>query len=835
MKFTLDWLKDYLKTDASADEVADMLTRIGLEVEDIEYPIVPIAAKIIECENIPGTSLHLLKVNDGTDELRQVVCGAPNARAGLVSALALPGCKVGDMEIKSGKIRGHLSDGMMCSARELGLGDDHDGIIELPADSEIGGPLVGAEDFPPLREPPSAVFTAGITPNRPDYLSVRGIARDLAATGIGEFKEEFDYSKFGEMPAGKRKAKIENYAACPAYYLCEINNVKIAPSNTEIATRLAAIGINPKNAAIDATNYVCHDIGQPMHCFDADEIKGDIIIRNAKSGEKFTDLFGAEHELADTDLVIADSDGILALAGIIGGARGMTTDKTKNIMLESAYFDPVTVRKTAKRIGVSTDASYRYERGINPTIAFQGIAQAATKIANACGGEIYRPFRDIDAKNPAVSFMDNIEPRKYSQNEYAFLQDPRRIEYAPGLFKQKTGIDLPADRQREILERLGFGIEITQHSTLNTQHWRIAPPPARVDMEIPENIVAELIRIYGYENIKITAQKIKVQEPKINGVKLLLAARGLNELVSYKFGDSKKEILLSDRPRVKIMNPIIDTFDTVRNGLVQGMLDVIANNDRFRRSNLNLFELGAVFDGDMPERQHDQLIIARTGIAGRNIGARHGRPVEIYDVRADLLALFSDQESVTRNQLMVENDDNPPKWAHPFRSGRIVKDGAVVAQFAELHPAIAKKFGIKTKVVLGLVDDLSAVALAKVDVVNVGAENFPPNGAQYLAPLQGRKSQNDFPDFPLITRDFAFIVDNKVSPADITAAIAAANPIVYETNVFDVFDMGDGKKSVAFELVLQPTGNMSDGDLAEFQTKVIAEVESKFNARIRDK
>ena len=274
MKWTYDWLMEYLKTDASASAIADTLTQIGLEVEDLQSPISPIAAKIVECKPHENSDhLHVLMVDDGTNTLRQVVCGAPNARVGLISALAVPGCVIGGMEIKSGKLRGVLSDGMMCSARELGIGDDHSGIIELPADTKIGSPVIDAK----------TVFDAGITPNRPDYLSVRGIARDLSASGIGEYIAPTD--KQFEPVAGTRCVKLET-PKCRAYKMIKIHGVNIVPSTKKIASRLAAIGINPKNAAVDATNYICYDMAQPMHCFDADEINGDIVVRGTRTDRK---------------------------------------------------------------------------------------------------------------------------------------------------------------------------------------------------------------------------------------------------------------------------------------------------------------------------------------------------------------------------------------------------------------------------------------------------------------------------------------------------------------------------------------------------------------------
>ncbi|MCL2017579.1 MAG: phenylalanine--tRNA ligase subunit beta [Alphaproteobacteria bacterium] len=777
MKFTLDWIKDYLDTNASPDEIAGCLTSIGLEIDSVDIPVVPIAAKIIECDPVSGSDrLSVLQVDDGTGVLRQIVCGAPNVRVGLVSALALPGCKIGDVEIKSGKIRGVLSDGMMCSEKELGRGDDHTGIIELSENYEIGNPISES----------TIVFEAGITPNRPDYLAVKGIARDLASAGMGDFKNQ--NNTWGIKEFGHRKAEIKNLAACPVYRLCEIHGIKMASSNPVIARRLAAIGINPKSVPVDATNYVCYDLGQPMHCFDADEIKGDIIIRNAIDGEKFTDLFGSDHILSTDDLVIADQDGILALAGIVGGARGMTTPDTKNILLESAYFEPVGIRKTRRRLCLSTDSSYRYERGIDPTITEKALDMAVKIITDACGGGIVGAY--TAGENPAES---------------------REIKYFPNLFKQKTGIDLAVEKQKEILEKLDFSVVI------KGDEWTIIPPPARIDIEIPENIISELIRIYGYDKIESIGnsslykdrQPVRIDK---SAIKLKLASLGLTESVSYGFGDSEKEKLLSSMDCIMVKNPIVATFDTARSSLVQNMLDIIAANDRFKRSNLNLFEIGTVFSGDQPGEQHTQLIISRTGITGSNIGVKHGRPVEIYDVRADLISLFDGG--------VIENDPVPQKWANPYRAGCVIKDGVIVARFAELHPVIAKKFGIKTRVVLGVVDNINVLPTQKVN---------------QQSDINNQPSINDFPDFPMITRDFAFIVDNKISSDDIVAAISAENTLVYETNVFDVFDMGGGKKSVALEIVIQPVTNMSDTDLLDLQNKIIRDIENKFDAKIRDR
>lgn len=773
MKFTYDWLKDYLDTSATPVEVADTLTRIGLEVEDMIQSPAPIAARVVECEKHSDSDhLHVLRVDDGSGTLRQVVCGAPNVRVGLLSALATPGCQIGGMEIKSGKIRGILSDGMMCSGKELGISDDHSGIIELD-DSEykVGDPLTETQ----------VVFDAGITPNRPDYLAVRGVARDLAAAGIGHFTD-INPTHVDHVD-GSRRVIIENAHACPTYRMVEIHDIKNAPSNPFIADRLSAIGMNPKNAPIDTTNYICYDLAQPMHCFDADQIDGDIIVRNAKDGETFTDLFGNEHLLVETDLVITDNQGILALAGVVGGARGMTTDATKNILLECAYFDPVTVRRTSKRVGVSTDASYRYERGIDPMGSERAMARAVDIITRSCGGKIVGTYTAGRTSVDAVA-----------------------VGYTPQLFLKKTGIDMNPDEQIKILNSLGFSVNS------DGPQWQVTPTTARVDIQYPENIVSELIRLYGYDNIQQDNSMAQVSyQTTVPWVKSALTTRGYFECLNYGFGDLQKEKILSTKENVLILNPIIDTFDTARNSLVQSMLDVIANNDRFRRSNVALFELAAVFDGPNPCQQHDQLIIARTGLYGDKIGIKHGRAASIYDVRADLLALFPNA--------IVEKDDNPSLWAHPFRAGRLVEKGKIVATFAELHPMVAKKFGIKTNVVLGVVDDVTT--LTAPDVWDGHQEQLAPKIA--------------LSEFPLITRDFAFLADESVTPDAMTAIAASADPRIIETSVFDVFEMSDGKRSIAFEIVIQPTENMTDEELLSIQTSVITAVEGQLNAKIRDK
>ncbi|MBQ2858740.1 MAG: phenylalanine--tRNA ligase subunit beta, partial [Alphaproteobacteria bacterium] len=531
--------------------------------------------------------------------------------------------------------------------------------------------------------------------------------------------------------------------------------------------------------AVDATNYICYDMAQPMHCFDADEINGDIVVRDARAGEKFTDLFGAEHELTENDMVIADASGVLALAGVIGGARGSTTEKTKNIILESAYFDPVSVRKSAKRLGISTDASYRYERGIDPTITGVAAMRAADIIMDACGGKIVCAYAAGTDVAPDV-----------------------KIKYTPSYFKNKTGFDIDADTQAEILTRLGYKIKISG------DNWTLTPPPARVDVQIPETVVADLLRIYGYEKIAMssahTIGDARPHDTHEMEIKTLLASRGLNECRSFGFGNLLTEQLLSDKPNIKIANPITSDYDTMRNGLLCGLLTAVSNNEKRGYANLNLFELGTVFDGDMPGNQHTSLCIVRTGATSPKHWTGRNRNVDVYDIKSDLIALMSGQR-------FTVSTDNAPRWAHPYRYAALMQGKKCIAEFGELHPSVAKKLRIKTNTVVAIVDDIKNL------------------------PARRRGTEPTLYDFQPITRDFAFIVDADTMAEKLTTTARATDNRITDVVVFDAFDMADGKKSIAFTITIQPTENMSDTDLMALQNAVIGAVEKKCNAQIRDK
>lgn len=771
MKWTYEWLREYLDTDKSPEEIAEMLNRTGLEVEDFISPIPPIAAKIVECrEHENSDHLHVLMVDDGTENLRQVVCGAPNARVGLVSALARPGCIIDGHKIEPGKLRGVASNGMMCSERELGLGPDHSGIIELPDDTKPGCPVSGVYTSP--------IFDTGITPNRPDYLSVRGIALDLAACSAGTY-----IAKNPDLlpeKSGARSVQIMS-DRCPTYRMAEIHNIKNAKSCEKIANRLSASGINPKNACVDATNYICYDMSQPLHCFDADKVNGPIIIRTAQNGEMFRDLFGKEYELTDKDLVIADMSGVLALAGIVGGERAMTSDDTKNIIIESAYFEPVGVRKTAKRLGLSTDASYRYERGVDPNLSGVALAAATDIITKQCGGEI-------------------VAVVNAGRTEFT----PNRIAYNPGFCMQRTGVNIAPQKQREILESLQFTVSEGKGGI-----WTITPRSARVDMTAPENIVSDLIRIYGYdkvglsgvvENVSENADKIKTKA--CMALKHRLANLGLNENISFGFGNSKIESMLSNKPIVRVSNPITVDFDCMRNCLLGNLLIALTGNIKRGYPNVSMFELGTVFDGDMPGNEHTQMCIVRSGTTSPKHWMKRNREYDVFDVKSDLLSLIGNQKYT------IETND-APLWAHPYKYGRIVQGPKKIAEFGELHPSVAHKLHIKNPTVIAIVDDITVL------------------------PQTPKYAKTPISEFQPITRDFAFVVESKFPAEKLTSTARAADSRIGDVVIFDSFDMGGGNKSVAFTITIYPDSNMSEKDLAELQDKVIAMVSKKCSATLR--
>ena len=477
-------------------------------------------------------------------------------------------------------------------------------------------------------------------------------------------------------------------------------------------------------------------------------------------------------------MVICDDAGILALAGVVGGMRASTTDKTKNIILESAYFDPVSVRKTSKRIGVSTDSSYRYERGINPDGTLRALSLAADIITKQCGGKIVN-----------VSGAGRLS------------YTPESVTYTPDLFEKKTGIEIDEKIQKKILSDLHYDIKENKKG-----EWLVTPIPSRVDVVIPENIVSDLIRIYGYDKVGLipveeTPGHVTHNDLNIS-LKQKLANLGLNEAVTFGFGNSKVESLLTDKPIVKIANPIVVDLDTARNNLLGNLLIAISNNEKRGFADVNMFELGTVFYGDMPGEQKTSICIVRSGMTSQKHWMKRNRPVDVFDVKSDLLSLIGDQKYTI-------DTNNAPLWAHPYKYGKIVQGKKVLGEFGQLHPNVAKQLHIKTNVFVAIVDDI---------------DNLPTNPKYKKIPTT---------DFMPITRDFAFVVDNNFAAEKIISTAIASDSRIARAIIFDSFDMGDGKKSVAFTITIYPEQNMDDNELLNIQDKVIKNIESKCGAKLR--
>ncbi len=797
MKFTLSWLRDYIETKSTATEIADKLTLIGLEVDEIidsSSELRPfVAGKILTCDQHPNADrLHLLTVDCG-DEIVNVVCGAPNARTGMVGVLAKPGVIIPSTGTKltAGMVRGIESNGMMCSAAELKISDDHSGIIELDSNTKPGTSLADIIKS-------EIVFVAGITPNRPDYLSVRGIAHDLIASGLGTSSKNNCHCDATKSPQQSQQStpltvKIMDTTGCPIYRAGLIKNTSHAESNDTIKQRLRAIGINPKSALIDATNYICYDMAQPMHVFDADKIVGGITVRRAISGEQMLALNNETYTLTENDLVITDDEKILAIAGVMGGTESAATSDTKNIVLESAYFDPVSVRKTSRRLGLSSDSSYRYERGIDPTSTESALAFATKIITERCGGEIYEPI--TAGKIPTWE---------------------KHIKYDPKLFKQKIGIDLSDNEQKSIFEKLGFIVD-----TKKTP-WTVTPSAARVDIELNVDLVEELIRIYGYDHLSgtnVRPEPMSISRDELMSknfkIKRQMASMGLMETLSFSFTDAKLEKLFVNNDPILLSNPITSELDALRQTLLTNILDSVKWNQQMGNTSLKLFEYGPVFYGNKPFEQNDQLTIVRTGLTEPKHWSGHSRNVDVFDVKSDIMQTLS--AFGINAETMPISTDNAPIWAHPFRFGHIMIGKQTLATFGELHPTLLKKLKLRGPVVI-----------AQLFMGNVPSRKKSGSKRPLLT----------LPDLQPITRDFAFILDESVLASDLIKTVAKADTKITNVSIFDLYvgnEIGKNKKSIALTITIQPTDKtLTDDDLNAIQTNVINMVAKNHGGEIRD-
>lgn len=809
MKFTLAWLKDHLDTTATVAQLSDTLSAIGLEVESVEDPAAKLSAftvaRIVDAKKHPNADkLQVVQVEIAKGQpLMEVVCGAPNARAGMLAVFAplgtyIPGSKI---TLEKKPVRGVVSNGMMCSAAELELASDADGIIDLPETfaDKVGQRYVDASG---LNDP---VFEVKLTPNRPDCTGVRGIARDLAAAGLGTLKAHTTPSiaAKGAYPLNlELKFSDDAASACPVFASRAVKGVKNGASPAWLQDRLRAIGLRPINALVDVTNYISYDRGRPLHVFDADKLKGTLHARLGKTGESFKALDANTYAVDDTMCVIADDSGVLGLGGIMGGEASGCTDATTNVIIESAYFDPVRIATTGRKTGIKSDARYRFERGVDPAYVKAGLDLATAMITKICGGS---------ASDMAIA---GVEPVK-----------TRTIAFNIDRVAQLSGIDIKADEITRILTTLGFKMS-GSGKTID-----IEIPSWRPDVHGAADLVEEVVRIAGLDRIPatplprlkgVTGAVLTDKQKRARRLRKLLSARGLTEAVTWSFIPKEQATHFGGGANeLDLANPISVELSSMRPGLLPGLLTAVTRNRNRAANDLALFELGQAYRGPELKDQYVSACGVRTGTSRLAGSGRHWEKsgeigTNLFDVKADVVAALA-ALGIDANKAQTTRE--APAWYHPGRSAALkLGPKTILAYFGEIHPATLKALDVEGPVV----------------AFEIFLDALPPEKKKSRA-----KSALPASDLLPVTRDFAFIVGRDIGAGDIVKAAANADKaLVQSVNVFDVFEGGqlaaDGKKSVAIEVTLQPaTETLTDAAIDAIASKIIADVQKATGGEIR--
>ncbi len=796
MKFTLDWLKDHLDTDATPERIGEALTMIGLEVEGIEDQGRAlrdfVVAYVVSAEQHPNADrLRVCKVDAGTGEIIDVVCGAPNARTGMKSVFAFAGTYIPgkDVVLQKGVIRGAPSNGMLCSAMELQLSDDHEGIIELPDDAPVGTPYV---EYAGLN---GVVFDISITPNRGDAAGVAGIARDLAAYGLGTLRTpptEPVPAEAGPGPVGVSLDFAEGEPkACRMFAGRLIAGVRNGPSPEWLQARLRAIGLRPISALVDVTNYITHDRGRPLHVFDADRLTGNISARMARPGETVAALDGKTYTLDPSVCVIADEAGALGIAGIIGGEASGSTEATTNVFLESAWFEPQVVAAAGRKLGIVSDARYRFERTVDPESVLPGIELATRLIIHLCGGV---PHETVVAG--AVSSPGTV------------------IAFPVAEVARLTGLRLETAEIAAVLEKLGFAV------SGEGDELSVTVPSWRPDVTQKADLVEEVMRMVGVDKVPVDPlPRLATIAPRIltpiqlrrRNARRLLSARGFDEAVTWSFiPHALAERFGGGSPALELANPIASDMTDMRPSLLPGLLTAAGRNGNRGMRDLQLAEVGQIFLSDDPAGQHTYATAIRTGKASPEGGGRHwrgSRSVDVFDAKADLFALL-DALGVDTDKVQIAAE--PPSWSHPGRGGRLqLGPQTILGWFGEVHPSLIAELDVDGPVV-AFEADLDAL------------------------PEPRRKPTRTKPALKLsdlnpVSRDFAFVLDRDVPAASVLkAARGADKALIADVSVFDVFEggsLGEGKKSLAIEVTLQPRERtMTDGEIDKVSAAVVAAV-----------
>jgi phenylalanyl-tRNA synthetase beta chain len=801
VKFTLSWLKEHLDTSASLDEIVDKLTMIGLEVERIEDKarlLAPfVIANVISAEQHPNADrLRVCMVDTGDGKPIQVVCGAPNARTGMKGVFSPPGTFIPGKNITLGvgTIRGVESRGMLVSEAELQISDDHDGIIELPADAPVG---TSYAQWAGLGDP---VIEINLTPNRPDCTGVNGIARDLGATLIGDYKENAPKRVEGKF-ACPVNVQIDAPELCPAFALRLVRGVKNRPSPEWLQKRLAAIGLRPINALVDITNFITYDRARPLHVFDVKKVNGNLTVRRAKNGETLLALDGRTYELDQGMCVIADERAVESLAGIMGGEESGCDENTTDVLIESALWNELNIAQTGRKLGINTDARYRFERGVDPNFTVPGLELATKLVLDFCGGEASEILiaGDPSAKDKVIDFPVNELPRL-------------------------SGLKLPLAETRRVLEKVGFFI------AGQGERVKVAVPSWRPDVHGRADIVEEIVRIVGVDKVPPTPfpRSENARKPVLTPIQLrtrkakrALAAQGMVEAVTWSFVSKREaELFGGGQSELALANPIAAELSDMRPSLMPGLLTAARRNADRGTGDVALFEVGQIFKGDRPEDQFTAASGIRRALAKPDGAGRHwsraAQNVDAFDAKSDAFAVLA---AIGAPMQALQIVPGGPSWLHPGRSGTIqMGPKTIIGHFGELHPR--------------------TLAALKTEGPLVGFEVILEAIPEPKAKATRAKPMLELSPFQPVERDFAFVVDRSIKAADLVrAAQSADKKLIAEVGVFDVYE-GKGidpdKKSIAINVTLQPREKtMTDEEIDALGQRIVAEVQKRTGGVLR--
>lgn len=793
MKFTLAWLKEHLETDAPLSTLAETLTMIGHEVESVNDPAARFAGFIVghvkEARPHPNADrLQVCMVETG-QEVVQVVCGAPNARTGMKGVFAPAGCVIPGTgsALKAGTIRGEASNGMLLSEREMGLSDEHEGIIDLPAEAQVGtsaAAALGLQD---------SVFDVSITPNRGDCLGVRGIARDLAAAGLGRLKPFDDKiipGTFASPIGWQRDLPAAAADACPYVAGRTFRNVRNGPSPKWLQDRLRAIGLRPISALVDITNFVTYDLNRPLHVFDADKLSGDLVMRMARTGETIEALDGRSYQLDGEMVVIADDRGPQGIGGVMGGEASGCTEATRTVFVEVALFDPVRTAATGRKLGIQSDARFRFERGLDPHSAVWGVEVAARLIGELCGGEA----------SEVVHAGTLPETR-------------RQATLRPARVAALGGVDVAVTKQTRILTDLGFAVA-GKGAALT-----VTLPLWRSDVEGEADLVEEVLRINGFDKIPVVALSrdtalphpvLTLAQRRVSLARAALARRGLYEAVTFSFiSEDLARHFGGGREGMRLVNPISADLDIMRPAVLPGLAAAAARNADRGSVDAALFEIGPQYADVTPTGQARVAAGVRTGAAATRHWAGGNRAVDAFDGKGDAVAALTVCGAPVEN---LQTTADAPGWYHPGRSGVLRLGPKVLAHFGELHPRILRALDLRGPVAAFEVF-LDAIPVPKAGKTGDGRQRPP----LVLSPFQA------------VARDFAFVLGADV-PAEqvLRAAKSADKALITKVELFDVYagkGIEAGKKSLAIAVTLQPTTHtLTDAEIEAVAAKIVAQV-----------